>query len=276
MLVVAMSCSFNGLSCSCTALLANCPTNCATPGLSKRSPGGQSRTGHIGRGDSGLAQAARTTCSPFASCRHVEHGRLRRDGPRSPSIWPNRLLAMPRCFWQPTIQNSMRDRDFGHCCRLEHGSKTGDEVTTSPMTRPSTIHRSTRAGNGGGRGADAAGLQTLGVGMKVGTTTSDATRSTSGADVSDWRCWPPRSSSPSRVGAIGSSWLLGYAQGRYHVADAAADVHTDLSRLDDLSGDMAAANPPPPSTVAEADDDRASDRRQSRVSWSTAASNPTT
>ena len=38
-------------------------------------------------------------------------------------------------------------------------------------------------------------------------------------------------------GAIGSSRLLDYAHDHYHVANAAADVHTDLSRLDDLAED---------------------------------------
>lgn len=88
--------------------------------------------------------------------------------------------------------------------------------------------------------------------MRRGTRTTDATRAEGGRR----RIGPAMLAAAIVVsvagGAVGSSWLLDYAQNRYHVADAGADVHTDLNRLDDLSGDMAASSPPLASDVTEA------------------------
>jgi diguanylate cyclase (GGDEF)-like protein/PAS domain S-box-containing protein len=96
------------------------------------------------------------------------------------------------------------------------------------------------------------GLQTLGVDMKVGRKAGDATAVGDGRGRLGLAVLAAAIAVAVAGGAAGSSWLLGYAQGRYHVAAASADVHTDLNRLDDLSGDMAAASPPPAPAVAEA------------------------
>jgi diguanylate cyclase (GGDEF)-like protein/PAS domain S-box-containing protein len=67
----------------------------------------------------------------------------------------------------------------------------------------------------------------------------------------------PRRISPGRIlvagaitlalvgGAVGASSLLSYAEDHYRVANAAADVHTEIIQSSDLSGDIAASVGPP-------------------------------